>query len=163
MMGAFGCSARSSRYMAAMPGTACRAASVRKNEFQAAMRGRGSMVEITVSSRSLTIPNVSSLGTISTGASNDRPSGSAMTAVRRPGGCPWARRRWSMYPPRSVEPVTVASPKLIVYRACTVAAVMKLRQPRRFRNSSAALPRWVSLQRGESTTRPSRRAPSSVP
>ncbi len=69
MMGAFGCSASSSRYIVAIPGTGRRAPSERMNVFHAAISGRGSDVDSTVSSMSEMMPCVTVGPTTSTGTS----------------------------------------------------------------------------------------------
>jgi hypothetical protein len=69
MTGASGCSASSSRYIVAIPGTGRLAPSERTNVFQAAIIGRGSDVDSTVSSMSLMMPWVTVLPTTSTGTS----------------------------------------------------------------------------------------------
>ena len=69
MTGASGCSASSSRYIVAMPGTGRRAPSERMKVFQAAIIGRGSDVDSTVSSMSETMPCVTVVPTTSTGTS----------------------------------------------------------------------------------------------
>ena len=55
-MGAPGWAERMRRYIGAMPDTACRVLPRRTKVFQAAIIGRGSIVVMTVSSMSLTIP-----------------------------------------------------------------------------------------------------------
>ena len=69
MTGASGCSASSSRYIVAIPGTGFRAPSDRMNVFHAAIIGRGSDVESTVSSMSEMMPWVTVVPTTSTGTS----------------------------------------------------------------------------------------------
>ena len=69
MTGASGCSASSSRYIVAIPGTGLRAPSERMNVFHAAIIGRGSDVDSTVSSMSEMMPWVTVVPTTSTGTS----------------------------------------------------------------------------------------------
>ena len=69
MTGASGCSASSSRYIVAMPGTGLRAPSERMKVFHAAIIGRGSDVDSTVSSMSEMMPCVTVVPTTSTGTS----------------------------------------------------------------------------------------------
>ena len=79
-----------------MPGTDCRADSSRMKEFQAAIIGRGSMVEMMVSSMSETRPNSMSSAITCTSACAVRDVVLRTSTVRQPGCRPWLRTRWSM-------------------------------------------------------------------
>ncbi len=113
-----------------MPGTSARAVSCRTNVFQAAMKGRGSQVTITVSSMSLTRPASVSVPTTTTSPTPGSPPAGVIVTGWRPGGrsiCSTASTR----PARSAStsyrwPAT--STTTGQYSTC---AVRKLRQPRR--------------------------------
>jgi len=94
--GASGWAASSSRYIVAMPGTGLRAPSDLMNVFHAAIIGRGSDVEITVSSRSEMMPWVTVVPTTSTGASIVSACGDPMNTWCHPGDRPWPRTVRSM-------------------------------------------------------------------
>jgi hypothetical protein len=113
-----------------MPGTALRAPSERRKVFHAAIIGRGSDVESTVSSMSDTIPCVTSLPITSTGTSMVCAFGDPTKMRCHPGVRPWPRTVRSMNPPRSVRAVVIRSLMRIVTTSSIAGVVKNARHPR---------------------------------
>ena len=112
-----------------MPGTTRRACSSRTNVFQAAMNGRGSIVRITVSSMSLTSPNVASGSGTKIRARAWRSPWTPRTISCQPGGNTTGTVR-SMNPPRSVTVSNVFPLTVTLTGTLVAGAVTNARQPR---------------------------------
>ena len=141
-----------------MPGTGCRACSSSTNEFQAARKGRGRAVTMTVSSMSLTTPKRTSDPTMKTRVSVGSLPCTDIVIVCQPGASE-AGRRASITPPRSADTSWETPSTTTRTRAIPTGTAAKLRQPRRLANS----PVEVRLIGGAMRTRPSTRTHSSVP
>ena len=113
-----------------MPGTARRVPSSRTKVFHAAMTGRGSDVESTVSSMSLTTPKRWVVDTTITSAWASSACGVESRTWCRPGGSPWPLTVRSMSPLASVVVSTVRSPIVTATGTCMAGEETKSRHHR---------------------------------